>query len=125
MKQKRHKPEEADPHSPQLARRSRMAKEGPAGPWWRLDRKQNSFQFNLMTKHPLTTLPCLVAVWLAGSSPSGGTEFDDLLASFGNLGTIAGTGFQEDTNGWLPAYEGAAPVVSRNWNRRLHAASWW
>lgn len=36
--------------------------------------------------------------------------FDDLLASFGNLDTIAGTGTQKDTNGWLPAFEGAPPT---------------
>ena len=62
-------------------------------------------------KPPLTTLLSIAVACHASSPISTATEFDDLLASFGSLDTIAGTGSQKNTNGWIAGlFEGADPT---------------
>ncbi len=44
-------------------------------------------------------------------APPAGSEFERLNASSGNLITVAGTGTVDDTNAWIPAFEGADPTA--------------
>jgi sugar lactone lactonase YvrE len=69
----------------------------------------------------LAWLPCSLA---CANPPAGGTEFQQLVDSFGTLQTLAGRGQMDvlDNNDWQPAFEGAQAINVELSNPHMAAA---